>query len=340
MTSLADQFRNHFGHRDHLYGVLLAHLADDIDAGGVTAQIVADRLDAVRADAIQLRLLAGIYRIVLRGEAPELAAFYPTMGGERLATEVGPVLDRVLAEHIPELTAALDHPPQTNEAGRSALLAIGLFEAARQHGIRQIRLLEPGASAGLNLNVAHYRFTGPGWAWGPADSPLVLDTEAAGVHPEAVALVERRGCDVAPVEVRDPGSEIHLRSFVWPFDLRRDARFRAAWAVAQAHPPVVDRAPASAWLAEQLAVARPDLLTVVWQSITAQYWPAAESAVVREVVADARARMPLAHLTMEGVPPAQISGGYDVHAHGPRTELDGVLLARSHHHGPPVVLAR
>ncbi|MEI2777319.1 MAG: DUF2332 domain-containing protein [Tetrasphaera sp.] len=337
--SLADQFRNHFGHRDHLYGVMLAELADDLDAGGVTATIVASKHDATRADAIQLRLLAGIYRLVLRGGEPELAAFYPTLGGTRGPAEIWPVLRPVLANHLLELQAAIEHPPQTNEVGRSALLAIGLFEAARRHDLPRIRLLEPGASAGLNLNAAHYRVTGPDWAWGPVDSPLVLDTEAAGVHPVSVEIVEHRGCDIAPIDVTQPDAAAYLRSFVWPFDLPRDRRLQAALVVAQRHPPRVDRESASRWLARQLTAAPDGVLTVVWQSITAQYWPAQESARVREIVADARSRMPLAHLTMEGVPPAQLTGGYDVLAHGPRTELDGQVIARSHHHGPPVVLA-
>jgi hypothetical protein len=62
---LADIFRAHFGHREHLYGVLLDELADDLEAGGLTAQICRDHLDAPRDEAIQLRLLAAIFRIVL-----------------------------------------------------------------------------------------------------------------------------------------------------------------------------------------------------------------------------------------------------------------------------------
>lgn len=69
---LAVHFRQHFGHRDHLYGILLAALADDLDAGGPTADICRDHLEASRADAVQLRLLAGIFEFVLAGEAPEL----------------------------------------------------------------------------------------------------------------------------------------------------------------------------------------------------------------------------------------------------------------------------
>jgi len=73
--SLPEQFRHHFGHRQHLYGVLLDALADDLDAGGVTARLCRGYEEAPRAAAVQLRLLAGIFRIVLRGDAPQLEQF-------------------------------------------------------------------------------------------------------------------------------------------------------------------------------------------------------------------------------------------------------------------------
>ena len=55
---LAEQFRAHFRGYGHLYGALLDVLADDLDAGGVTAGICHGHLDASRADVIHLRLLA------------------------------------------------------------------------------------------------------------------------------------------------------------------------------------------------------------------------------------------------------------------------------------------
>ncbi|MCA0438297.1 MAG: DUF2332 domain-containing protein [Actinobacteria bacterium] len=101
----------------------------------------------------------------------------------------------------------------------------------------------------------------------------------------------------------------------------------------------VDREGASRWLERQLAEpSAPDILTVVWQSITRQYWPAEESAAVDALIDAARQRQPIAHISMEGVPPADGGDGYTIAAHGPELRLDGRLVARSHHHGPPVVL--
>ncbi|MFT4081090.1 MAG: DUF2332 family protein [Nocardioides sp.] len=336
---LADQFRSHFGHRDHLYGVLLDHLADDLEAGGPTAQICRDHLHAPRADAIQLRLLAGLFRIALRGDAAELARFYPSEGGTADPQLVWPVAAPVLAGHVDELRRALDLAPQTNEVGRSACLVIGLFDAVRRSGRSRIRLLELGASAGLNLNVDHYRFTGPGWSYGPANSPLSIETTARGVRPIDLTVIERRGCDLAPVDAASAAGARYLTSFVWPFDLTRHARLSAALRIVAAHPVQVDRASVERWIAAQLATpVDHDVLTVVWQSITEQYWPAEVSAAVAEVIAEHRDRLPLAHLSLEGVPPRQTSSGYSIATHGAALRLDGRLLGHAHHHGTPIAL--
>lgn len=337
--SLAAQFRGHFGHRQHLYGVLLDHLADDLEAGGPTAEICRGHLDAPRADVVQLRLLAGLYRIVLRGDAPGLLRFYPALGGAADPEGAWPAVRPVLAAHAEELRTALDLPPQTNEPGRAACLAVGTFEAVRRTGLRRIRLLELGASAGVNLLVDRFTVIGPGWRSGPADSPLVLDTKAAGVAPEAYEIVERRGCDLDPVDAADPEGARYLTSFVWPFHLDRHRRLTAALEIARQHPVVVDRAGASAWLEPQLAEdGDDDVLTVVWQSITEQYWPAEESVAVREIVAEAAARRPVVRVTMEGVPPRSSTPGVSLVDGGPDLSVDGDVIARSMYHGPPITL--
>ncbi len=337
---LSNQFRGHFGHRRHLYGVLLDALANDLDAGGPTAEICVEHMRASRGDAIQLRLLAGIFRIVLRGEAPELAPYYATRAEAADSNRAWALLRPVLARHVEELQGALELAPQTNEVGRSACLAVGLFEAVRRHELCKLRLLEPGASAGLNLNVDRYRMIGPGWGWGPVDSPLILDTGAQRVLPEDITVLERRGCDLSPVDVSTQDGASYLTSFVWPFHPERHDRLAAAIEVARRYPVKIDRAPASTWITEQLA--RPvanDVLTVVWQSITEQYWPDSERGAVAAALDDARHRMPLAHVSMEGVPPSQGSDGYSIAELGPKTRVDGTLIARSHHHGLPLVLA-
>ena len=71
--------------------------------------------------------------------------------------------------------------------------------------------------------------------------------------------------------------------------------------------------------------------------MTRQYWPAAETARVAEIIDSARHRMTLAHVSMEDAPTrsGQESG---IPFDWPQVRLDGELIACCHYHGPPVVL--
>ena len=336
--TLAERFRNHFGHADHLYGALLAGMADDWEVGGVTCEIFSGWEDAPSRQFPQLRMLAGLFRIVLRGDAPQLEGFYPCLGGDFDHHDAWAMVRPVLGAHAEELHASLKEAPQTNEPARTAALLVGLAEAVRRTGLRRVRLLEPGASAGLGLLVDHYRFTGDGWVAGPPGSPLVVEgCAAAGFVPEQVEVVGRRGCDVAPVDAATAQGAAYLTSFVWPWQLDRHARLAAALQVAREHPVVVDRAPASSWVAEQLAEpVADDVLAVVWHSVTRLYWPAEETAAMTAAVDEARARIPVVHVAMEHDWAAATSGD---DPGMPLLTVDDDVVATCDHHGPPVVLA-
>ncbi len=338
----ADRLRGHFGHRDHLYGVLLDEMAADWERGGTTRVLLDGWADADARQVPQLRLLAGLFRIVLRGEAPQLERYYPVLGGDAAPDDAWTDVEPVLATHVDELRDALTEAPQTNEPGRTVALLVGLAEAVRRTGLRRVRLFEPGASGGLGLLVDRYRFVGEGWDAGPDDALLVVGgCGAAGFEPEAVEVVSRRGCDVAPVDTATEEGAAYLTSFVWPWMLERHGRLRAALAEARRHPVVVDRARAAEWVRAQLADPAPDdVLTVVWHSVTRMYWPAEETRAVEQAVAQARARMPLAHVVLEHPWPQDevvTTLDYDL---VPRIELDGEVLGTAGHHGPPVVLHR
>ncbi len=300
-ATLAERMRAHAGDSGHLYGELMRAMADDWDAGGPVRDICRGWETAPARTVVQLRLLAGLFRIVLTERAPDLVPYYPCLGGTAPPDQAWPAVREVLGRHVDELHTALDVAPQTNEVGRSTALLVGVFEAVRRSGLTKVRLLEPGASAGLNLLVDRFRFEGEGWAFGPVDSPLVMrDCFAGTVEPSAFTVVERRGCDLAPVDPNRAEGALRLRSFVWPFHLERHDRLVHALALARHNPATVDRAGASAWLASQLA-RQPDedVLTIVWHSITQMYWPGEESAAVDATLAAAMRRMPLGRVAME-----------------------------------------
>lgn len=178
----------------------------------------------------------------------------------------------------------------------------------------------------------------PTWVYGPDDSALQLVDGVVGrVVPAPFAIVERRGCDLAPVDAATAEGQLTLRSFVWPFHVGRHERLTQALEIARLDPLVVDRAGAGEWLEDQLSSAvADDVLTVIWQSITQQYWPPQEIVRVDEAVARAALSQRLARVAMEfGNGTAELTT--DVAADG--SGLEGpVRLGDVGDHGEPVTL--
>ena len=151
-------------------------LAADWEAGGPTRLVCRGYEDAPRGAVIQLRLLAGVFRLVLTDQAPELRPYYPCLGGTEPASEAWPVMREVIAcARRPSCTRALTIPPQTNEVGRASALLAGLFELVAATGLRRIRLLEVGASAVSICCSTATTFTGLDWQFGPVDSHCAVD---------------------------------------------------------------------------------------------------------------------------------------------------------------------
>lgn len=297
--TLAQRFRCHAGNRQHLYGHLMREMADDLEADGVVADICSGYENAPSGAAIQLRILAAVYRLVLQGRAPELVGFYPVLGGNGDPRRAWPAFRRVLVWHSAQIHGALARDPQTNEPGRASALLAGIGRLREMGLPRDIDLLELGASAGLNLLLAFYGFRGPGWRWGNPASPLQLSNSIVGpFNPPNVMIHRARGCDVSPVDVTDAAQALWLRSFVWPFDMVRDERLACALSVAREHPPQVDEASAERWLAQALGGGN---TPVVWHSITRQYWPGPVSEAVEGCLADYGARHPCARVWMEHI---------------------------------------
>jgi hypothetical protein len=288
-----------------LYGALMERAARDVEDGGPVFEVLTGHEDDPGMYLHALRLFGGLHRLALEGDAPALAAHFPSTGGDGDADAAWPALLDAVREHAPRLRAALRSAPQTNEVGRSAALLVGFHTVAAETGL-PLRLLELGASAGLNLRFDHYRYDVGAHAAGDAGSPVRFPSSwFAGTWnlPLAVAVAERRGCDAAPIDPRREDDRLRLLSYVWPDQAARFELLAAALEVARHIDVAVDEGDAGEWLDGRLREPAPGLATVVFHSIFVQYLTDAGRAHLRAALEAAGERAsvdaPLAWLRME-----------------------------------------
>jgi hypothetical protein len=292
-----------------LYAHLLERAADDAAAGGPVQRLL-EPFDApnLRADALALRLMAAAHRLVLTGAAPRLAAHYPTAGGAKGPDGAWELFRALVAEERERLQPLVALPCQTNEVGRCAPLAFGFLELAARHGL-PLRLLEVGASAGLNLRFDHFRYGSGGVSWGPPASPVNLSgmwLDLPARLPPEVAVVERRGCDRRPIDVTTDEGRLQLESSLWADQVQRLARLRGACAVAACVPASVEPVSVDEWLPRKIAEPRPGTTTVVYHAIVYEYFTDAVRRAFHEALdragAAASPDAPLAWLRFEATP--------------------------------------
>jgi hypothetical protein len=288
-----------------LHASLLASTADDIVAGGPAWEVLRGREDDPRGSALALRFMGAVHRLVLRGEAPELAPFYRSVGGGQGPEGAWDAFRHVVATNVEVLRDEVTRPVQTNEVGRAGALVGGFLTVAERFGL-PLRALELGASAGLNLRWDRFHYEARGERWGPADSPVRLcDFDTPPIPPFSVetTVAERRGCDRSPLDPSSRDDQTTLLSFVWCDQAWRVRRLRAAFAVAEQVPATVDRTNAPEWLEQQLTADTTGTATVVFHSIFMQYLTEADRQKTIELLhgagAEATTAAPLAWLRME-----------------------------------------
>lgn len=279
-----------------LYSALLTGLIDDYDRSGLTATTLDGVTDRPRHDALPLRYLASGHRLALGGSAPAIAAHLPSCGGHwRDSPDVARALVSAFLATVEEQPEAFRNGVrqnvQTNEIGRAAVLACGLTLIAQRSRLPIVQL-EIGASAGLLSNWDSYRFDTGRAAFGAERSELTFGPEwwhAAGPSFTTTArIAQRRASDISPIDTSTEQGRILMQSFVWPDQVERLERLRAAMNVASQNPLTVDRADAGEWLHEQLdRVPQAGLATVVFHSIVWQYLPKSTRNAVRSALAEA-----------------------------------------------------
>jgi hypothetical protein len=259
--------------------------------------------------ALALRLMGAVHRLVLEGHAPELALYYPSVGGDPTGGGLWETFKNVLIQQQDAVRSLLRRPVQTNEVRRARALLGGFLQIVRDTGF-PLSLLEVGTSAGLNLRWDHFRYEVNGDMWGDPASPVRLLEGFAGPHPSfdvSIEVVGRRGCDAAPIDPLTPEGHLTLLTYIWPDQVERIALLHAAIQVAARVPASVQCADAPAWLEDQLREDRDGVATVVYHSIVMQYLTEADRESLQRILRDAGNRAtpsaPLAWLRMEPAGP-------------------------------------
>ena len=288
-----------------LYARVLQGVVDDYNRGGVVSELLDARTERPAHDAVPLRLLGAMHRLVLAGRLPDLARFYPSAGGSDGGDPVPAFIDG-LAVHRHAIADGLGRTVQTNEVGRAAALAPGFALVAKRTGL-PLHLLEIGSSAGLLLNWDRFSYDTGRSRLGDETSAVRFGQDAWLEPPPDLdgftIVTERRGVDVAPIDPTTEDGRLTLLSFVWPDQPQRFERLEAAIDIATRHPSVVDRDDAGEWAAKQLSTARPGVVTVLHHSIVLQYLDRKSFHRLRDALLSAgraaTAQAPIAWLRME-----------------------------------------
>ena len=250
-----------------------------------------DGVPAPPGSVPQLRLMAALHYLVLSGKAPELARFYPSAGGDRPPEAVWPVALAALEQNAELARRRLQRTVQTNDPDRSTVLYAALLWLTDRYRL-PIRLLEIGASAGLNLFADRYCYLVGGEVLGDPSSPVrfsepwerapAIDVVAAA---DRLQVIDRSGCDRHPLDAgrsRGPtdAAVLHLA--------RRARAVRADEGGVRGRvdrPGLVAAASAEEWLRSVLAPAD-GALVVVWHSLFRQYLPGPEWEALQETYRD------------------------------------------------------
>lgn len=321
----------------HIHGTILIALADNLAAGGIVHQLTKDLDLRPGRDAVPLRIIGAAHREVLAGRAPRLATHYPSVGGTPGPTLVEDFL-ATLESNRDAIVDGLRRTVQTNEVGRTTMLVAGLSHFARRCGVDSLHLREVGSSSGLNLLFDRFWFSNAGNNFGNPASKVRFETDAWAEPTIDISgcptVASRAGCDIAPLDVRDPDRRLTLLSFVWPDQLQRFERLHAALDIATTDPAYnpPSQADAADWIDEQLATLA-DEPTVVFHSIVWQYFSQDTKDRFRSALRrhGERRRSPLAWLRME---PAGAAPDLRITTwRNGSVDEDDLALATSSYHG-------
>ena len=217
------------------YAVLLERMRADAEAGGPVRTALAgherDRVDEWDA----FRLLAGVHRLVLGGEAPDLERHYPSTGGDGDAEAAWPGCAR-WPRGVPSWSRRWP-TLQTNAPTRAKALVGGLCLVSERTGL-PLRLLELGVS-GSQPAARPLPLRAGRRALGPESSPVrFVDFFSGGQPPlgAGFAVAQRAGCDLNPIDPTTEEGRLTLLACIFPDQSERFGLLEQAIAVARETP--------------------------------------------------------------------------------------------------------
>ncbi len=277
------------------------------DSTGFGARVLSWPLDTLRADLVPLRCCAALNLNVRRGNAPELARFYPPNdGGADQA--FWSAAEAVIRQHDAAMTQFLHSAPQTNEVARSGVLLAGFLKITEATGM-PLALYELGASAGLNLIFDAYRYDlGEGRSWGAEAAGVLIPCSWSGAAPaleQAIRVASRAAVDLNPISASSGEDRERLLSYIWPEQTDRVTRIEAALGMFAAQGLEVEAGDALQWAHARLAMPQESgTCRVFFHSVFMQYLPQQLRQGLRTCLQEAGAaatlERPFAWLAMEG----------------------------------------
>ena len=252
------------------YGDLFVHAATAYDSDGPLKGLLDRHMHRAR---VGLLLGGAAHFRALHGDAPAIAAHFPSTGGDGDAASAWQAIEADIAANSAIYNDLLAMNVQTNEVAR-AMPILGALLTVADATRMPLRIFEVGSSAGLLLNLDRYRYSGEKWSWGDPDAAVHLRNrcvDGAPQHLDAdLDIGERRGCDVHPLHLSDPVHADRLLSFVWPDQQERLDRLRAAISVARLHPVEIDCADAISWIGD-VALPRMGMCTVGLHTVVTEH---------------------------------------------------------------------
>ncbi len=308
----ADAFKLQAGFCENLGSPFTARvlnaLAEDIAAGGVVGDLLADFTEEPVAAALALRVAGALHRRALDDPNGTLGKMYAVAGSARQDDDVfRTVLVEDITHNRPHYEAYLVGPPQTNEVGRSAVMIGGYLSIAEQTGL-SLHVFEIGSSAGLNLGCDRFYYRFGKEAWGDKASPVSLRPDWHGGLPPLHAdlrIAERQGCDIAPVDVGVHENQRLLESYIWPDQPERLARLRGAVAIAKDLGTRVLPESADVFVEKALDGLASNAVSVIAHTVMWQYMPedmrARIESTIRQAGEEASEESPVAWLRLEPI---------------------------------------